>query len=265
MLSWIALAVIGLLAYGFLKQFYKGYKGAQAEADAEEFYDAPVRRKIEKSALIKYRDVNGTATQRQVDISSYTPDGQTGLFIGHCHLRDERRTFRFDRVKSAVDAETGEVIPDLQSYLNQAWDAAPERVMERINDEHYDEISALLYVAKADGTARAAEFEVIADACRQMTGDDRITGAITKTALLAMMVPSVVDFERCYKRLRREKPEAADLVADTCRRIIGTQKSIHPNEQAALEIISNIDQRASKARPELRSSAAERSPAGDIG
>lgn len=64
--------------------------------------------------LIRYTDGEGNTSERRIsDIEPEEP-GYIGAF---CHERQEGRTFKISRIASAVDAETGEVIKDLYSYL----------------------------------------------------------------------------------------------------------------------------------------------------
>ena len=52
-----------------------------------------------------------------------------------------------------------------------------------------------------------------------------------------MDVPTIVGFTRTYNKLRREQPEVAQGAAQACKAIVATQKSVHPAEQAALDVL----------------------------
>ena len=126
------------------------------------FYDVPAQRSSNKMVRIRYRDGSGSATERVVHVRAFEPQGRDGLVIGRCYLRNATRTFRFDRMARVVDEETGEIIPDLQKALNTEWEASPAPIMDKLFDEHRDVLKLLLYMAKADGSMRAAEVKVIA-------------------------------------------------------------------------------------------------------
>lgn len=64
--------------------------------------------------LIRYKDSAGNVTDRRV--SDFELD-EPGYFFAFCHERGEGRTFKVSRVVSAIDAETGEVVEDLYSFL----------------------------------------------------------------------------------------------------------------------------------------------------
>ena len=201
------------------------------------FYDVPAQRSSNKMVRIRYRDGSGSATERVVHVRAFEPQGRDGLVIGRCYLRNATRTFRFDRMARVVDEETGEIIPDLQKALNTEWEASPAPIMDKLFDEHRDVLKLLLYMAKADGSMRAAEVKVIAQHCAALTGDERITPELVKALLRSVDVPTIVGFTRTYNKLRRERPEVAQGAAQACKAIVATQKSVHPAEQAALDVL----------------------------
>lgn len=218
----------------------KGKSSGDDDNDAFEgwFYDAPgPQRSAAKTVRLKYADANDRQTERTVNIRAFESVGRTGLAFGHCHLRNATRTFRFDRMRQVVDADTGEIIPDLQKHLNDEWQASPQSAMDKLYEQHHDVLKMMLYMAKADGSVRAAELDVIAKSCVDITQDNRITLAMIKDMLKTVDVVSITTFVRTYNKLRRERPDAAVLAAAACRAIVATQKTIHPNEQAALNAL----------------------------
>lgn len=212
--------------------------GGDKDAWEGSFYDVVEQRRALKTVCIDYKDTWDQVTRRVVDIRAYEPGGSSGLVIGHCHLRNATRTFRFDRMQRVADAATGEIIPDLQKLLNDDWAASPEPVLDQLNREHHDVLKLLLYMAKADGAVRAAEVAVIAQYCQAVTGDARITPALVKEMLQTVDIVSITTFTRTYNKLRRERPDSAVQAAEACRAIVATQKAIHPAEQAALDVLA---------------------------
>lgn len=237
------LAVIGVAVWYFQrKQTVKNEAStarSQLDKDAWEgaFYDAEEQRSAKKTVQLQYRDGNGTTSERVIDIRAYEPNNPNGLVIAHCHLRDATRTFRFDRMSRVVDTESGGIINDLQKKLNVDWEESPARTLDTLIEQHREALKMMLYMAKADGTVRTAELEVIAKHCQDVTGDARVTVAMVKGMLNSVDVVSVITFTRAYNKLRRERPDAAAKTADACRAIVATQKTIHPNEQSALDIL----------------------------
>ena len=212
------------------------------------FFDVGAQHSIKKTVRINYLDGNDSPTQRVVDIKAFEPQGASGLVIGRCRLRNATRTFRFDRMQEVVDVETGEIISNLQRCLNEEWAASPAPVLDNLYDAHHDALKLMLYMAKADGAVRAAELDVIAKHCAEITQDPRIDTAMIKDMLQYVDVVTMTTFTRVYNKLRREKPEAAKQAASACRAIVATQKTVHPSEQAALDILD-------KPLPQLKKDA----------
>ena len=202
------------------------------------FYDVGSQRSASKTVRLIYRAGDGAISERVVDIRAFEPHGPGGLVIGRCHLRNATRTFRFDRMVRVIDEETGEIIPDLQARLNSQWEASPEPVLDALYSKHRDLLKMLLYAAKLDGAMRAAEVDVIARHCVELTGDARITAPLVKELLAALDLPSITSFVRIYNQLRRERPDDAARAARACREIVATQKAIHPAEQAMLDALN---------------------------
>jgi hypothetical protein len=67
---------------------------------------------------LEYADRDGQITVRDVDVQMFNDDKYGGILAGFCHLRGAFRSFRYDRIQSCTDLETGEVIEDIKKYLN---------------------------------------------------------------------------------------------------------------------------------------------------
>lgn len=79
--------------------------------------------------LLRYRDADGSQTERVVlvDTLRVVPRDGGGYesfvgFSGICTLRRARRTFRADRIITAADPATGEVIHNLPAWFGRRWD-----------------------------------------------------------------------------------------------------------------------------------------------
>jgi len=73
------------------------------------FWDASDPHDLDTTLDLTYTDAQGSTTTRVVRTRSFDNALYGGILIGHCHLRNATRTFRFDRVRQAVDTSTGEV------------------------------------------------------------------------------------------------------------------------------------------------------------
>ncbi|MFM8332916.1 MAG: HNH endonuclease [Candidatus Methylumidiphilus sp.] len=64
--------------------------------------------------IIRYRTSSNKVTERLISDLEIAPPSTV---YAYCHLRNECREFRIERIEHAVDADTGEIIPDVWLYL----------------------------------------------------------------------------------------------------------------------------------------------------
>lgn len=201
------------------------------------FWDAFDPTYVEASLAIDYVDAYGNKTQRVVDVRAFDRDMRSGILVGHCRLRDESRTFRFDRIQRCVDAETGEEIADAAAFLQARYDASPDRSLERLIADDRDTLRVLFYVGKADGALRAAERAIMLKACHAMSGDSRITDDALKKMLAHFDIPTLQGFKLAVGRLATKDAEAKRALIDGVEAMIVTQKTVHNAEKDAIEYI----------------------------
>lgn len=183
----------------------------------------------------KYTDGAGRKTERIVDVRQFGGFGSSALLIGHCHMRDATRTFRTDRIEACVDTETGELITNVQAYLQKKYDESPDKTADLLLEEEYDTLRILLYIGKADGQLRAPEKTVIKDTCIAITNDSRLTETTIDNLFSAMDVPTLQAFKLAVGRLAKRDSSAQNIVLATAEKIINTQKTVHPAEKEALD------------------------------
>lgn len=187
---------------------------------------------------VDYCDAVGNATRRVVQVASFGKEGDRGYFTGFCQLRGEPRTFRFDRVRAAVDTKTGEEIANLYDHLFREYESSPLKSADILQTENADILRVLFYVGKADGRLLAAERAVILNTCHHLTGDRRIDDALLQSILQTMDKPSFDAFSAAVSRLKSKPAETRCLIIDAAERIVGTQKTVHADEKAAIEHLS---------------------------
>lgn len=242
----IAIAIIG----GLIWLFYEPKKKPEQAQDQSHdnppndtsepsFYEAAVQRRVAFPLRLTYRDAAGSITKRDVDVQVFEPSSPQGLFSGFCRTRQDRRTFRFDRVVTAIDRSTGEVLPKLQAHLQSLWEQSPDRTLDVLFSDHLDQLKVLLYVAKADGQMRANEVAVIGQHLRALTGDDRLQDDNVRELLGSIGQPTMAGFKQAFGRVRNANRDQAILLARACTDIVATQKTAHPNETAALDYLAN--------------------------
>ena len=92
-----------------------GYLGGQA--------DKPKVRRLEGIELrIHYVDRYGNYTERDIRMLRHMRSLGTGsdMVLAFCQLRGDIRQFAVGRVQQAIDLETGEIIHDLNAFLDAA-------------------------------------------------------------------------------------------------------------------------------------------------
>ena len=213
------------------------------------FWEAPVALSTRKSVKLHYQDATGSRTQRDVAIRSFEPDNPKGLIIGNCALRNATRTFRYDRMQRCTDLETGEIIPDLRAHLNDLHAASPAGLAGRLIDAHRDLLHVMFYVAKADGSVRAAEIEVIAQLCQEASGNTAIDADVVKQARGAIDEMNVRGFKAACKRIQTASELQYEQCFESAKKIVATQKTVHPNETAALAVMESLFKPPAKQQP----------------
>jgi uncharacterized tellurite resistance protein B-like protein len=143
--------------------------GGPEEDPPEESQDYPNTDDIDGLALaIEYQHVNGAISSRLITCKSINPN-PPGFLRAHCHLRNDFRTFRVDRIRSIVEMGTGEIIDKrgilvfLAPYIEFAADqekAKAQRLFQRIAGPG---IKVLVFLAASDGNVHPAERKVIID------------------------------------------------------------------------------------------------------
>ncbi len=207
------------------------YEGSFIENAAD---PVPVAAYIE----ITYRDASGTVTCRRIRTREFDRANANGYLTAHCEMRGAYRTFRMDRVQRAIDAETGEVLSSLHTFLSAKYDASPERAMERTLSDADLELNVLMYIARADGSFRKAEKDLILQFLRARMNDERVDEATLTKQLAVYGTGSVHVFKREVGKLAALPAERREALHTLASRLIATQKTVHPAEQEALAYLA---------------------------
>ena len=177
------------------------------------------------------------ATERDVSVTDFNPH----TISGHCHLREQYRTFRIFDIRHCHDCATGEFVDkeNLPDYLFELYKNTSRYTLERLLTHEFQVLDILAYIARADGKLMAAERSVIATACKVFTHDLRITESQASDAINRTTTLSLHSFKVAVGHINKLGDEAVKrkLLAAT-RTIIGTQKKVTPGEQEALDYMT---------------------------
>lgn len=231
-----------------VERMTRGSQDAQPPEQDISVWEIPAPKDVSAKFTFDYRDAAGVRTTRTVLVKRFGQyNGQTYI-CGHCELAQAWRTFRADRIIDCVDEATGEFV-DATERLESIYAASPERAKDALREAEYDVLRILLYVGKADGQLRAPEKRVIREVCVALTGDDRLTDAMIDRLLSELSVPTLQAFRMAVGRVLKRGESAATQILDAAHRIVQTQKTVHPNEQEALDYIQDRMARELKLSP----------------
>lgn len=199
-------------------------------------WGAPCR-SVDAELRFNYRSAGGEETERTVQVRQYA-DSPDGYIQGRCMLRNAPRTFAYKRMWGAVDVDTGEMIDDVKAYLHRLWESDPLREYERIWEKDTAAINVLVYVCKADGRMMAPERALVCRwiADRHGLGDEKIPSldAWVKT----FDSPSSGRFSRLLDILKNWPEADRFALYDVARKVVGTQKTVHVDEEQALLLMA---------------------------
>ncbi len=130
----------------------------------EDYAPGMVERTLDGISLnIKFVDREGHATQRDITVKRYAHNPAThgGVIYAWCHLRQGNRPFALRRIRAATDLATGEVIQDVGTFLDAAYQETPRYAVEKFVEENDAAIVVLFSFSKADGAMRVKERTII--------------------------------------------------------------------------------------------------------
>lgn len=184
---------------------------------------------------LDYISGSGESSQREVTVRDY--DGSCYL-RGTCHLRNEWRTFRIDRIQRCTDTETGEVIADIPKYLKQKYESSPEHIAKKLFDQNKDSILVLFYVGKADGQLRKPERDIIKEFFNSLSPGHEILDEAIDYILNSLEVPTLHSFKLAVGRVGKHNIDQLEEVNKAAIKIVATQKTINHSEKEALDYLS---------------------------
>lgn len=201
------------------------------------FWDVQSPRNIEANLSIEYRDGAGSLTKRDIRLMKYGPWEGGAILWAYCHLRQANRTFRTDRVISSVDLDTGEVIGNLEAWLDAKYQDSPDRAIEKIIETTWDAVRVLFYISKADGRLTQKERSILIDAIHSMSDHPAIDDKRIDELIQSLDVPSVTAFKQAFGRLVNENRPLAEKAVAWADSIIATEKTVAATEQEALDYL----------------------------
>jgi len=216
--------------------FHVGYDEPEDEPDwsAEEVKTSYRPRPVKAQIKIRYTDSNGKSSERVVDVRECDTGAPDGYLNGFCHTRGAIRTFRLDRIESAIDLETGELIHNLNHFADKKYEESPVAAVDKLFEDHSDALRVLFYVAKADGRFTAKEKDIYLDYCQKVHPDERFNAEVIDSALKWVDVPTRHTYKVICGRLSKVDESQKAAIINAAEEMVATQKTVSPEEELAL-------------------------------
>ena len=138
---------------------------AQESDIAQAAYNSVMEKRVdyapqtsEQYTLI-YKDAIGNVTRRVIDLQGFMWEGNFYI-VAYCHLRNAQRQFSLDRIVSLYDS-SGNKIQNPKEYFLALYKQTPKYKTENALKEKAEQLSLLVFLARADGTMRKNEREII--------------------------------------------------------------------------------------------------------
>jgi len=194
---------------------------------------------IRTSIKLLWRADNNRKVERVIDVNCFSPRTD-GAFEGYCHFRQDWRTITYDNehIVQAFNADTGDSIPNVLTYLKHLYDTSPARVLDLLQNLYSDVLDVLFYIGKSDGSLRAAEKAIIISLCKGLLNDERLTDSMIDHLFKYMEIPSEQKFQSLVGDISRSRSiELQSKVLHAAEAIVATQKEVKPEEQQALDYL----------------------------
>lgn len=203
---------------------------------AHEFYSPILSKSLKTQIRLTYRDAEGQVTHRTVDTEKFfvLPSGAGGV-MGFCHLRQQRRPFRFERILHVAHPATGHVITNLGGWLTAQYASTPDAARDIFLESHEAALVALFYVAKADDVFRQKEKDVVRRFLIELGLSDADAQTLVLHDMATWVPPSAIGYGKALTELNGRSQEYLALVLESAKAIVATDKTVRDDEIRALK------------------------------
>jgi hypothetical protein len=169
------------------------------------FYDNPANRefsiRVRRKLRVSYFDREGQETLRQIDtLRLGETTAGTPQVLAYCHTYMRNLTFRPASMQDCVDLDTGLRITDVVAYLTQEYGASAQASCDRAFSDYQDIFRTLLYLDQNSKGTDPAVVDVLTQACRQVSEDERVSAGMVREALQSLPPMSRDQFEISVSR-----------------------------------------------------------------
>lgn len=214
--------------------------------ERDDYGDGPAVR-LPLSLFIEYRDVAGVPSARRISVRNLRFTNNRIAINAYCHEREAPRCFIAERLVSATDCETGEILQDPATWFMQAYRSHPDgrRFFEQqvvddaetaLREAFQDAMLVLVYVARADGRMTAVERQVIVATAAKLQASDPVLSALDELtdARVQRMRCDHGEFLRAVRNIKKAAPWMKTAVLDAAKAVMDADAKQDPGEAKAL-------------------------------
>jgi len=135
-----------------------------SQSDYLDNYWIPVeslRREIKLNLQIKYKNTSSIISDRQFDLTSFSRGKQGYHLHGFCHNKNRNITLSSLGVMEATDIFNGEIITNLNDYIEKVYSGTVNYKQDSLFDEYGEAIYVLVYLSATSGSVVKKERDII--------------------------------------------------------------------------------------------------------
>lgn len=186
------------------------------------------RRKVPKTTIhVKYKKTNNEISERDFDIESFSRGEKGYLVHGFCHRKKRRISLSSLGFVEAVIISTGEMIDNIQDYLDKLYRETPDAVMDDLFNVHGIGIYCLVYLAATSGAIVKKERDIIIEWINSLPGYENMNQSLIEQMIAENYRPSGVEI-RDWVQKSVEKEYDFTLVMPAIQKLKESQRDIGP-------------------------------------
>lgn len=182
------------------------------------------------AGYMHYTDARGKPSSRRIICRRIEGYGKAETIVAYCCERKMVRRFRVDQINELICLETGEFLEPIPHFEQMRMYGAMTMVDKSLNDF----ASALVFMAKCDGSVHPLEVESINDAIgtylRRFGGDEKMFIQAQRNA--GRIAPDGLDFVNAIERIERhaDSQQMARLMLNALSSVVQADGILHANE-----------------------------------
>lgn len=188
---------------------------------------------------IGYEDSVGSVVERVIGTRMFANLAFGPTILAHCQLRDAVREFRIDRIHSCFDENTGQPVEDVYEHLHNLYMGTPDYTLDCLMNEQHDVLRVLLYLLEAGDNTPEQVTAALAETCRHLSGDERISEAALDERLTPIRGAGAQAYRAWVGRLgKRLTGDARHLLLRLANRLVKREGSLSEAQRDALDYLS---------------------------